>query len=380
MDQTTSTVSVLIPTYNRGHYIEECLDSILKQTVPPLEIIVIDDGSDDDTAERLQHYQGRISYIKKENGGKSKALNLMLNQVKGDYIWLFDDDDVALPDAIENRLKLFLEDPGLDVAYSAHFYGIDGPDGKIQVTDRYSLPEVPEDDFFFHLLCGCFFTQPGILFHRRCLHEGDNFDYQLLRSQDYDFMVNLARHGKFKGVNEPSYIIRRHPGLRGPKQDAHDAQMRDQAWLKYDGIIGQKIRASLDLSEYLPANAHPNQRLALFRRMAVMASKGLANEMLADLTLAMAASAAAFSPEELQLCRQAISYPYFLMRLGLDQDNFLMALGALAKANPQQAKPLLGAFSRGLLWLVRQPGITFAERIGYLRFLLALGKTYAISA
>ena len=82
-------VSVLIPTYNRADYIEECLDSILNQTVPPLEIIVIDDGSEDDTAQRLESYKDRIIYLHKENGGKPSALNLALTQVRGDYIWLF---------------------------------------------------------------------------------------------------------------------------------------------------------------------------------------------------------------------------------------------------------------------------------------------------
>ena len=68
------------------------------------EIIVIDDGSEDGTAALLAGYGERIRHVRKENGGKPSAVNLGLSMARGDLIWIFDDDDVALPDAIETRL------------------------------------------------------------------------------------------------------------------------------------------------------------------------------------------------------------------------------------------------------------------------------------
>jgi glycosyltransferase involved in cell wall biosynthesis len=80
------TVSVLVPTFNRVNYIAECLDSLLAQTVPPLEVIVIDDGSEDGTADLLASYGHRIRHIRKENGGKPTAVNLGIQEARGDLI------------------------------------------------------------------------------------------------------------------------------------------------------------------------------------------------------------------------------------------------------------------------------------------------------
>src|SRR5690606_24595967 len=90
-------VSIIIPTYNRANYLKESLDSVIAQTYPNKEIIVINDGSTDETTEILQEYKHSIKYFNKENGGKSSAINLGLKKATGDYIWIFDDDDIALP-------------------------------------------------------------------------------------------------------------------------------------------------------------------------------------------------------------------------------------------------------------------------------------------
>ena len=97
IDRRSGRVSVLMPTFNRGGMLSEALDSVLGQSIPPHQVVVIDDGSTDDTSERVARYGARIDYIRKDNGGKSSALNLGLTHVTGDYVWVFDDDDVALP-------------------------------------------------------------------------------------------------------------------------------------------------------------------------------------------------------------------------------------------------------------------------------------------
>jgi glycosyltransferase involved in cell wall biosynthesis len=121
------TVSVIVPTFNRAHCIGECLESLLVQTVPPLEIVVIDDGSEDGTADVLARYGDRIRYVRKENGGKPRAVNLGLSLAQGALIWIFDDDDVALPDAIERRLEVLEAKPGIGFVYGQHFIGTNGP-------------------------------------------------------------------------------------------------------------------------------------------------------------------------------------------------------------------------------------------------------------
>jgi glycosyltransferase involved in cell wall biosynthesis len=104
-------VSVLIPTFNRANYIVESLESVLSQTRRPAEVIIIDDGSTDDTVERLAPYMQRIAYLRKENGGKSSALNLGMKAVTGEYVWIFDDDDIAYPDALARHAEVFASNP-----------------------------------------------------------------------------------------------------------------------------------------------------------------------------------------------------------------------------------------------------------------------------
>lgn len=101
-----SDISVVIPTYNYGHYIEQAIRSILNQTVLPKEIIVIDDGSTDNTETIIsENYltgePHRIIYVKKSNGGAASARNLGIKKTKGEFILMLDADDQLAPHSIE---------------------------------------------------------------------------------------------------------------------------------------------------------------------------------------------------------------------------------------------------------------------------------------
>ena len=88
--------SVILPTYNRSNYLIQSFDSVLAQTYQNFEVIVVND----DTRHVLKPYQDRLRVLEKPNGGKSSAVNLSLEPAQGDYIWVFDDDDLAYPDKI----------------------------------------------------------------------------------------------------------------------------------------------------------------------------------------------------------------------------------------------------------------------------------------
>ena len=90
--------TVLIDSFNYGHFIEEAVDSVLAQDFPAdqIEIIVVDDGSTDNTAERLKKYQDRIRYFYKTNGGQASAFNLGLSHAQGEFVALLDADDYFL--------------------------------------------------------------------------------------------------------------------------------------------------------------------------------------------------------------------------------------------------------------------------------------------
>jgi glycosyltransferase involved in cell wall biosynthesis len=90
-------VSVIIPTYNREKYICEAIESVLGQTMEDIEIIVVDDGSTDNTSQRIKPYQKKIKYIYTENGGPAHARNIGITRAKGEYISFLDSDDLYYP-------------------------------------------------------------------------------------------------------------------------------------------------------------------------------------------------------------------------------------------------------------------------------------------
>ena len=108
-----ASVSVVIPTYNSGQYLPEALESVLAQTVPPLEIIVVDDGSTDDTADRLHPYLNLITYKFQTNSGVSAARNAGLQLAKGDYVAFLDADDVWHPRKLEFQMGILTSHPDL---------------------------------------------------------------------------------------------------------------------------------------------------------------------------------------------------------------------------------------------------------------------------
>jgi glycosyltransferase involved in cell wall biosynthesis len=280
-------VSVVVATFNRAKYIEECITSILDQDIAPHQVIVVDDGSDDGTAELLAKFEGRILYLWKPNGGKSSALNKALPLVTGDWVWILDDDDVALPDAIKHRLSTQLQFPDADFVYSPHFLGHDGPKGRIKVDHLYTPPVVDERSFLLRLLKGCFFHLGSTLIRFSLLEMVGPFDERLHRSQDYDMQIRLAHFGRPAFCPAPSFVFRQHDGARGPRAARHDGQARVANFHTYNQLVGKKVRLELQLGEYLDSARYLTSGdetcRALASRMVVMAQFGCLTDMFKDL-------------------------------------------------------------------------------------------------
>ena len=103
-------VSVVIPTYNRANLIARSIRSVLEQTVEPLEVIVVDDGSKDDTKKVIEEMnEPKVKYIYQENGGAASARNRGVQECKGDWIAFHDSDDVWHADKLEKQLKYLKE-------------------------------------------------------------------------------------------------------------------------------------------------------------------------------------------------------------------------------------------------------------------------------
>lgn len=111
-------VSVIIPTYNRAGYIVETLRSVFAQTFTDYEVIVVDDGSTDDTADVLKPFLDRITYIRKENGGQGSARNAGIRLAKGEYIAFLDSDDLWLPEKLDVQVKYLDEHPEMVLVFT----------------------------------------------------------------------------------------------------------------------------------------------------------------------------------------------------------------------------------------------------------------------
>lgn len=350
---------------------------MLRQTVAPMEIIVIDDGSTDDTAQRLAKYGDRIVYLKTENGGKPNALNMAMPLARGDYLWLFDDDDVALPDAIEKRLAILRRDSEVGFVYSGHYLGHDGVDGKIVKRTRYDVPNIPADDFYLHFMTGCYFTLPSVLARREVFAAAGQFDPGLVASEDYDIMIRMARVAKGALLPEPTFIVRQHTGLRGPSGQRYTDNARQAVFRKYDYEVGLKIRAALEMGDYLCPRIGRELdavelRDALFARAGVMASKGAIQEMLADIGSALQTgrSKTRLTARERRQCIDAVCTGHAYSSIDAAWDAFVDG------ARPLLARPggpaALRALAFGLLRLAKSYPGSAAERLRRLRQAVAM--------
>src|SRR5258707_583014 len=119
MTAIAPTVTVLITAYNYGQFIEETIDSVLSQEYPldKIQVLVVDDGSTDDTAERIKKYGSRIEYFHKPNGGQASALNFGFAKARGEIVALLDADDLFLPSKLARIADAFQQDPALGMVY-----------------------------------------------------------------------------------------------------------------------------------------------------------------------------------------------------------------------------------------------------------------------
>lgn len=332
-------VTVLIATYNRARYLDECLDSVLSQSIAPGEVIVIDDGSDDATAEVVARHGSRVRYIRQDNGGKASALNRALPEVRGRYVWIFDDDDVALPDSIARRLRVLEARPDLGFVLSGHAFGEDGEGGRIRRVAEHRLPDVvAEDGLRVALMTGCFVTMQSMLVRTEVLRRAGAFDVALARAQDYDMMLRLAAQAPFALLREATFVFRRHAGARGPARWRHAVGDRQQLFRRFDAIVGRKLREATPLGDFLvPVHAgEPRdaaRRDALLERAVVMASKGLVAEMFDDLEAAQRTGSGAADDgarTSRYLCK-AICTGYAYDAIATDFDAFLRRLDGLRR-------------------------------------------------
>jgi len=310
-------VTVVVPTYNRAVLLGECLDSLLRQTLPPAELIVINDGSTDATGEVLASYGSRLIVITTSQQGKPAACNVGLEHATGDYVWFFDDDDVALPECLERFVAPLEASPNAGFSYARFSYAPTGPDGRIgKATHHSPLPDTADCGFLVSLLKSNFLGGAALMARRSCYDVVGGFDPDLIRSQDYDMAIRLARTCTGLPVpGPPPFIYRSHTGERGSSQDRFSSENQFLKWLQYDQRIFHRLHAELPLSDYLPPGLELASHMprAILQRFAIACSKLLEDEALSDLAMLAALPQTPFlGRPERSIARAAAQHvPYY---------------------------------------------------------------------
>ena len=237
MNNHRPSITVLIPTCDRPQFLPECLESVVAQTLPACQIIVINDGPADETRSICQTYGEHVDYVESNQGGKSCALNRGLQRVAGDYVWILDDDDVALPDALARFSEPLESHQECGFSYSRWFVAETNPtNGRIgPVRYQSSPPDLETKGFLIPLLKANFLSGAAVFARTACYQEVGGFEPALLRSQDYEMAIRLSR--RFKGIGlqgPPTFFYRQHDGMRGLYGAGVPATDRQRQWLDYD--------------------------------------------------------------------------------------------------------------------------------------------------
>ena len=202
-------VSVIIPAFNASRFIRETIESALGQTLHPSEIIVVDDGSTDDTRDIVREYSSRVALYQRQQGGASAARNLGAREASGEWLAFLDADDVWMPTKLERECRLI--DGSAALVYC----------DRINIGDRGDLPEqqgtiqpLYEGDVFVPLLViGNVITTSSVMLRTDVFRAVGGFceDPRLL-AEDWDLWVRVAAHHQFRACREALIQYRLHAG------------------------------------------------------------------------------------------------------------------------------------------------------------------------
>ena len=194
-------VSVIIPAYNAERYIREAIDSVLNQTFKDFEIIVIDDGSTDNTSKILESYGNKIRWKSQENKGQASAQNEGIKIAKGDYLAYLDADDIYFPKILETQVKYLDKHSDAGLVYSDYY----------QIDDKKILKIAKSQPFDYLLLLQNNYICKSTVMHRReCLVCANLFDESINGRDDWDMWVRISEKFKAGYINKPLVKYRVH--------------------------------------------------------------------------------------------------------------------------------------------------------------------------
>jgi glycosyltransferase involved in cell wall biosynthesis len=247
-------ISIIIPTFNYGRFVTGAVDSALAQTYEDFEVIVVDDGSTDDTTERLAPYQNRIRYVYQPNQGLSAARNTGISTARGDWIALLDADDLWHPRKLEIQAAYLEAHPELGVLAADSLSAFDGIWPALRDLSAIASTQVSLDELAIR---SCF-GPSGVVVRRSCFEKVGPFDTSLRSVEDRDMWLRIAAHYPIVKLCVPLWYYRIHDGSMSynvPRMEGSELRVLRRAFMELTRLQGRWLlrRKSLSYARYAAA-------------------------------------------------------------------------------------------------------------------------------
>lgn len=270
----SALVSAVIPTYNRAHLVTDALDSVAAQSYRPLEIVVVDDGSADDTRTVVADWAAAhpglpLRYVAQANAGGNVARNRGVAEATGDYVAFLDSDDLWAADKIARQMALIDAQPGLGAVYCGIYESV------IETGETRPMEPRgwPEGDILADLLVRDGTAPTSAWLVRRDLFDlAGPFDASLRARQDWDMWIRLAQHTRIGAVKAGLVDLRHHDGPRTISDPARELTAHREILRKYAPL---RRRAGLRVRLAARATFHRRAgRVALHHRRRPLTALG----------------------------------------------------------------------------------------------------------
>lgn len=257
-------VSIIMPAYNASAFVRAAVDSILAQTFRDFELIILNDGSTDDTQAIVEGYaDARIRLINKSNSGVASTLNLGLKEAKGEFIWRHDADDISLPTKLERQIEFMDEHPEFVLCATQVAFMTER--GKIAWDKRQPKTKWLGDDGFREVHFEDFspyspVTHGTTLFRRSILKDVPFYREAFITSEDIDMWLRMLEHGKLAVLNQCLSLHRLSSAsataVHGWKNEFYREQAKDYYLVRKNGEPDELDRTG-SIIEPEPPHAKP---------------------------------------------------------------------------------------------------------------------------
>jgi glycosyltransferase involved in cell wall biosynthesis len=246
-------ISIVIPTYNRASFLKEAIDSVLSQTYRNFELIVVDDGSTDETPKLLSSYGEKIKVIKKANKGPSAARNRGIKAAKGGWIAFLDSDDVWKPGKLEKQVQFIKDNPEIKICQTEEIWIRNGK--RVNPRKKH---EMHSGWIYEQCLPLCIVSPSSVMIHRDVFEKVGLFDETMLACEDYDLWLRIAPHYPICLVREKLIV------KQGGHADQQSHVISSLDLLRIKAMVKSLESGGLNESQYEAALLELNKKCRVY--------------------------------------------------------------------------------------------------------------------